>query len=107
MPCGCRFKGGKHGTALADELVQLERERASAVVAEQLAAARQQLAQALPAYVEGCASGLGQTAGRIGEGPGHPAAQPTPFFWLYPKLALGPAGEGVGAEGGERENVRG
>ncbi len=38
LPCGCRFKGGKHGAALADELVQLERKRTSAVVAEQFAA---------------------------------------------------------------------
>lgn len=34
LPRGGWFKGGIHGAALADELVQLERERPPAIVAE-------------------------------------------------------------------------
>ena len=93
-----RFKGGIHGAALADELVQLESERHSAVVAAQLSALRQQFTQAFATDFRGRARRLGQMGGGIRERAGQATAQATAFLRLDAELTFRPAGQRVTAK---------
>ncbi len=110
MPRLGRFQGRIHRAALADELVQFERERPPAVGHVNLRAQEEHLTQSRLTQLRIGLGDLRQLAGALGQGRRDAPAQDTAaalrrLILVQPEGGLDPTAEGIGGKG--RPVVRG